>query len=120
MSKKAYNAIREGLEDAIAYAEGDKSRGKARRVKIEDVDVAKLRRSLKLTQKQFAKIFGVSLATLRNWEQGRGRAPGPARGWGAPRKIPRFTQVCDPGTGRASSGRSRLCPAHVTRRHAPC
>ena len=78
MSKKAYNAIREGLEDAIAYAEGDKSRGKARRVKIEDVDVAKLRRSLKLTQKQFAKIFGVSLATLRNWEQGRRRPEGPA------------------------------------------
>jgi putative transcriptional regulator len=78
MSKKAYNAIREGLEDAIAFAEGDKSRGKARRVKIEDVDVAALRRSLKLTQKQFAKIFGVSLATLRNWEQGRRRPEGPA------------------------------------------
>ncbi len=78
MSKKAYSAIREGLEDAIAYAEGDKSRGKARRVKIEDVDVAELRRRLKLTQKQFAKIFGVSLATLRNWEQGRRRPEGPA------------------------------------------
>ena len=78
MSKKAYNAIREGLEDAIAYAEGKKSRGKAKRVKIEEVDVAALRRKLKLTQKQFAKIFGVSLATLRNWEQGRRRPEGPA------------------------------------------
>ena len=76
MPKKSFKAIKDGLVDAIAFAKGDKSRGRARKVK--DVDVAKLRRSLKLTQKQFAKIFGVSLATLRNWEQGRRRPEGPA------------------------------------------
>ncbi len=78
MTKKAFNAIREGLEDAIAFAEGDKAKGRARKVKIAQVDVAALRRKLKLTQKQFAKIFGVSLATLRNWEQGRRKPEGPA------------------------------------------
>ncbi len=78
MPKSAFDAIREGLEDAIAYTEGDKRRGKTRKVMIEEVDVADLRRMLKLTQKQFAKIFGVSLATLRNWEQGRRRPEGPA------------------------------------------
>jgi putative transcriptional regulator len=78
MTKKAFNAIREGLEDAIAFAEGDKAKGRARKVKIVQVDVAALRRKLKLTQKQFAKIFGVSLATLRNWEQGRRKPEGPA------------------------------------------
>ena len=78
MTKKAFNAIRDGLEDAIAFAEGDKAKGRARKVKIAQVDVAALRRKLKLTQKQFAKIFGVSLATLRNWEQGRRKPEGPA------------------------------------------
>jgi len=78
MTKKAFNAIREGLEDAIAYASGDKSKGEKHKVKIEEIDVRTLRNRLGLTQKQFAKLFGVSLATLRNWEQGRRRPEGPA------------------------------------------
>lgn len=78
MSKKAFDTIMAGLEDALAYARGDKTRGRARKVKVEDVDVRKLRQKLKLTQRQFAELFGVSLATLRNWEQGRRRPEGPA------------------------------------------
>jgi putative transcriptional regulator len=78
MSKKAFNTIKDGLEDAIAFAKGDESKGIERRVKIEHIDIRALRRKLGLTQKQFAKIFGVSLATLRNWEQGRRKPEGPA------------------------------------------
>ncbi len=78
MSKESFNAIGEGLEDAIAHAKGARSMGRARKVKIEEIDVRSLRRGLKLTQKQFAKIFGVSLATIRNWEQGRRKPEGPA------------------------------------------
>lgn len=78
MTKKALNAIREGLEDAIAYTKGDKSKGEEHKVRIEEIDVRTLRNKLGLTQKQFAKLFGVSLATLRNWEQGRRRPEGPA------------------------------------------
>lgn len=78
MSKKAFNAVKDGLEDAIAYARGDGSKGIEHRVKIEHVDIRALRRKLGLTQKQFAKIFGVSLSTLRNWEQGRRKPEGPA------------------------------------------
>ncbi len=79
MSKKASKAIKSGLEDAIAYAKGDRTRGRARKVRIEDVDVRKLRQKLNLTQQQFAEVFGVSLATLRNWEQGRRMPEGPAK-----------------------------------------
>jgi putative transcriptional regulator len=42
-------------------------------------DVAVLRRRLKLSQAQFATRFGFSVATVRNWEQGRVLADGPAR-----------------------------------------
>jgi DNA-binding transcriptional regulator YiaG len=42
-------------------------------------DVAALRRRLKLSQAGFANRFGFSVATVRNWEQGRVLADGPAR-----------------------------------------
>ena len=41
-------------------------------------DVAALRRFVGLTQSQFAKAIGISVHTLRNWEQGRRRPEGPA------------------------------------------
>jgi putative transcriptional regulator len=42
-------------------------------------DVAMLRRRLRLSQADFANRFGFSVATVRNWEQGRVVADGPAR-----------------------------------------
>jgi DNA-binding transcriptional regulator YiaG len=40
-------------------------------------DVAALRRFVGLTQTQFARAMGISVHTLRNWEQGRRRPDGP-------------------------------------------
>ena len=41
-------------------------------------DVAALRRFVGLTQVQFALAMGISVQTLRNWEQGRRHPQGPA------------------------------------------
>lgn len=41
-------------------------------------DVAALRRFVGLTQTQFARAVGISVHTLRNWEQGRRHPEGPA------------------------------------------
>ena len=41
-------------------------------------DVAALRRFVGLAQTQFARAVGISVHTLRNWEQGRRRPEGPA------------------------------------------
>ncbi len=41
-------------------------------------DVAALRRFVGLTQAEFAQAAGISVHTLRNWEQGRRRPEGPA------------------------------------------
>jgi len=41
-------------------------------------DVAALRRFVALSQAQFAQALGISVHTLRNWEQGRRRPEGPA------------------------------------------
>lgn len=41
-------------------------------------DIATLRRFVGLTQARFAQAMGISVHTLRNWEQGRRRPDGPA------------------------------------------
>lgn len=79
MSKKAHAAILAGIEDAVAYAKGDRSRGKAHEARVPKVDVRAARRKLGLSQDDFARSFGVSAATVRNWEQGRRRPEGAAR-----------------------------------------
>jgi len=41
-------------------------------------DVAALRQFVRLSQTQFAKAMGISVHTLRNWEQNRRKPDGPA------------------------------------------
>jgi putative transcriptional regulator len=42
-------------------------------------DVKAIREKYGLSQTKFAKLLGISPATLRNWEQGRRKPEGPAR-----------------------------------------
>jgi putative transcriptional regulator len=44
---------------------------------LEPGDVAALRRFICLTQEQFAEALGISVHTLRNWEQDRVNPDGP-------------------------------------------
>lgn len=41
-------------------------------------DIALLRRFVRLTQVQFSQAMGISVHTLRNWEQDRRKPEGPA------------------------------------------
>jgi putative transcriptional regulator len=79
MGSKAFEAIKAGLEDALAHLQGKKTGGRLRRVYVPDIDVAAVRARLGLSQGDFAAAFGVSVATVRNWEQGRRRPDGPGR-----------------------------------------
>ena len=60
---------------AILRGEADPSRS----FSFEDIDIAAIRADQKLTQEQFADLFGINIRTLRNWEQGRRIPRGPAR-----------------------------------------
>lgn len=42
-------------------------------------DIKEIRKKLGKSQPEFAMMIGVSVATLRNWEQGRRCPEGPAR-----------------------------------------
>jgi len=50
----------------------------ARRLESRAVDVKALRMRLGISQEAFALRYGLDVATLRNWEQGRTRPDGPA------------------------------------------
>jgi len=45
--------------------------------KLEPGDVAAVRRFVDLTQAEFARALGISVHTLRNWEQDRRKPEGP-------------------------------------------
>lgn len=46
---------------------------------VEAPDVRTIRQRFELSQREFAKLLGISLGTLRNWEQGRRTPRGSAR-----------------------------------------
>lgn len=77
MSKRAFEQIAAGMNDAIAYAEG-RSGGFGVHIPAE-VDVKAIRRRLKLSQPDFARTFGFSVGRIRDWEQHRSPIDAPSR-----------------------------------------
>ena len=75
----AYESIRQGLNEALAFAEGRGAGARVHRVEVPVVDVAAIRASTGLSQGAFARSIGVAKGTLLNWEQGRRRPTGPAQ-----------------------------------------
>jgi putative transcriptional regulator len=51
----------------------------SRRFIIEGIDVKRIRADYQMTQNDFAGLLGISVKTLRNWEQGRRQPQGAAR-----------------------------------------
>ena len=74
---KAYTEIAAGLKDAISHAKGNRS--KARVHRPEPIDVKAIREKTGMSQQRFCATFGISLGTLRHWEQGLRAPRGAAR-----------------------------------------
>jgi len=75
LGERLIQAAREGR--AIARGEADPA---TYRVYVPaEVDVRQIRRQLKLSQGDFAAKFGLSVATVREWEQSRRTPEGAAR-----------------------------------------
>lgn len=51
----------------------------SRSIEVSSLDIKAIREGTKKSQNEFALMIGVSLGTLRNWEQGRRKPEGPAR-----------------------------------------
>jgi putative transcriptional regulator len=74
---KTFRGIKAGLEDAIAHARGDANAATVHRPR--EIDVKAIRERTGLSQQGFCAAFGISLGTLRHWEQGLRAPRGPAR-----------------------------------------
>ena len=71
MSKRAFEGIMQGLEEALAYSRGDKSAAaRVVRVAVKPADIKTARKRVGLSRQAFARTFGLSPATLRKWENG--------------------------------------------------
>lgn len=65
--KRAFDKIAAGIEDAIAFAQGDDTRARV----VKPVDLKALRERIGKTQGQFSDEFKLPIGTLRDWEQHR-------------------------------------------------
>ncbi len=77
MKKKDFDELLVSIRQA-----GRIRRGEAKPSRVFEysaMDVKAIRRKLGKSQSEFARMIGVNLATLQNWEQGRRRPEGPAR-----------------------------------------
>lgn len=64
-----FESIRKGLEEAITWKKGKKTGAVVHTYTA--MDVTKIRKKTKLTQKEFSESFSIPLSTLRQWEQGQ-------------------------------------------------
>jgi putative transcriptional regulator len=79
MSKKAFDKIAAGLDEALEIA-----RGNARPARLyvpAEISVREIRKKLNLSQDHFAAEFGFTINQIRDWEQGRTRPLGGLRAY---------------------------------------
>ena len=74
---KAFTEIAEGLKDAANHAKGKKS-GVLEHTP-DAINVRAIREKTGMSQERFCATFGISLGTLRHWEQGLRSPRGAAR-----------------------------------------
>ncbi len=77
MKEDLFNELVESIKEGGAILRSETKPN--REFIFEPIDVQSIRKKYGLSQDKFAKLLGISVATLRNWEQGRRKPEGPAR-----------------------------------------
>lgn len=78
MDKRHFDRLVKGVREMKRHMAGKSVRG-ARITELSEPDVRAIREAAQISQSQFARLIGVNLRTLQNWEQHRTRPTGPAR-----------------------------------------
>jgi len=78
MDKQHFDQLVRGVRQLKRHMAG-KTVAAVRTHRLDEPDVRLIREAAKISQAQFAKLIGVNLRTLQNWEQQRTRPTGPAR-----------------------------------------
>lgn len=77
MKKNDFDNLVMSIKQAGKIKKGKMKAGRI--TKFETPDIKLIRKNLHVTQIEFAHMIGVSVGTLRNWEQGRREPEGPAK-----------------------------------------
>ena len=77
MDKKLFADLVESMTEMGEIVRGE--RAPAREFHVDALKVKSIRKKTGLSQVKFARLVEVPIGTLRNWEQGRREAQGPAR-----------------------------------------
>ena len=77
MKEELFDELMDSIKQGGAILRGEMQ--PSREFDIENPDVYAIRKQYGLSQTKFAKLLGISVGTLRNWEQGRRKPDGPAR-----------------------------------------
>lgn len=77
MKDELFAELLESVREGGAILRGEKK--PKRTFELAEPDVAAIRRKYHLSQAKFASLLGISVSTLRNWEQGRRKPEGAAR-----------------------------------------
>lgn len=77
MRQDLFEELLESVKQGGAILRGKMKPGRV--FEFADTDIQKLRKQYGLSQEKFATLLGISVSTLRNWEQGRRKPEGPAR-----------------------------------------
>ena len=78
MDKKLFAGLLSGIRQMDQHRRGKPVAG-AKVTKFEAIEARKIRRASGLSQSEFARLIGVPIKTLQNWEQQRTQPAGPAR-----------------------------------------
>ncbi|MBQ7189809.1 MAG: helix-turn-helix domain-containing protein [Kiritimatiellae bacterium] len=78
MNKKNFEMLLGSMREGAQILRGERTPTRQFEVSKKE-DVRFVRQTFHASQGAFAKIMGVSVSTLRNWEQGRRRPTGAAR-----------------------------------------
>lgn len=77
MKKELFDELLKSVKQGGAILRHEKMPG--REFNFEPIDVQSVRKKYGLSQNKFANLLGISVATLRNWEQGRRKPEGSAK-----------------------------------------
>ena len=76
MKKELFNDLIESIREGGEILRGNKKPSRIYNFPADDIK--EIREKHGLSQQKFAELFGISVATLRNWEQGRRKPSGSA------------------------------------------
>jgi putative transcriptional regulator len=76
LKDELFSELVASVKEGGAILKGEKEA--SRSFQMDRIDIQRIRKGYNLTQAQFAAMLGISVRTLRNWEQGRRMPEGPA------------------------------------------